>query len=162
MQSNQVFPPETFLRGAYLLSTDPEKIDVDMVHQFLAYESYWAKGIAKHTVERFIRHSLCFGVYDCARQDEEQIGFARVVTDYSRFAYLADLFILANYRAQGLGKWLVSCILAHEELQGLRKWMLHTKDAHGLYERFGFQLNPDPDIFLAYQPQQMRQQLPNK
>jgi len=149
----QIFTPQTFLRGEFLISSDADRIDVDMVHRFLTQESYWARGIAKHTVERSLRHSLCFGVYDCAGPKEEQIGFARVISDFSRIAYLADVFILASYRRQGLGKWLISCILAHAELQGLGRWMLHTKDARSLYERFGFQLNPDPETYLSYRPQ---------
>ncbi len=153
MLSSQTFAPQIFRRDDFLISTDKGKIDVDLVYQFLAYESYWAEGIAKKVVERSLRHSLCFGVYDCSESDEIQIGFARVISDFTSFAYMSDVFILTSYRGQGLGKWLISCILAHEELQGLRKWMLNTKDAHGLYERFGFRLNTEPDTYLVYRPQ---------
>jgi GNAT superfamily N-acetyltransferase len=153
MLESQTFPPQIFYRDDFLISTDPRKIDVDMVHHYLAYESYWAPGIARQSVKRALRYSLCFGVYDCSGTDEIQIGFARVITDFSSFAYLADVFILSRHRCQGLGKWLISCILAHTELQGLRKWMLNTKDAHGLYERFGFLQNPEPDTYMAYRPQ---------
>ena len=117
-------------------------------------ESYWAEGISRELVERSFRYSLCFGVYDCSGPDEVQFGFARVISDYSKFAYLADLFILSSYRGQGLGKWLVSCILSHTELHGLHKWMLNTKDAHALYERFEFRLNAEPNTYMVYRPRQ--------
>lgn len=153
MLNSQTFPPQMFRRDDFLISTEPGKIDVDMVHHYLAHESYWAPGIARQSVKRALRYSLCFGVYDCSGTDDIQIGFARVITDYSSFAYLADVFILSRHRRQGLGKWLISCILAHTELQGLRKWMLNTKDAHDLYERFGFLQNPEPDTYMVYRPQ---------
>lgn len=153
MLDSQTFAPQTFHRDDFLVSTDKRKIDVDLVYHFLAYESYWANGIAREIVERSMRYSLCFGVYDCSTSAERQIGFARVISDYTSFAYLSDVFILAGDRGQGLGKWLISCILAHPELQGLRKWMLNTKDAHELYERFGFRLNAEPDTYLVYRPQ---------
>ena len=151
MPNSEAFAPQIFRRDDFLISTEPDRIDVDMVHRYLANESYWARGIERRKVDRAIRYSLCFGVYDCSETAEAQIGFARVVTDFSRFAYLADLFILAHYRGQGLGKWLISCILAHNELQDMIKWMLNTKDAHELYERFGFQLNHELKTYMVFQ-----------
>ena len=119
--------------GRFLISTDRSKLDVDVVHKFLA-RSYWAEGIPRETVERSIENSLCFGVYDNARQ----IGFARVISDFATYAYVADVFILEQYRERGLGKELMASIMAHPDLQGLRRWSLGTRDAQGLYAQFGF------------------------
>ena len=163
----QDFPLQLFVRGDFLISSDPDKIDVAMVHHYLACESYWASGIIEETVERFLRYSLCYGVYDRAtvaqgalfgqrhhaKVSDIQIGFARVISDFTTFAYLADVFILPSYRGQGLGKWLVSCILANDELKELRKWTLNTIDAHGLYRRFGFQVSANPQTHMTYRPQ---------
>jgi GNAT superfamily N-acetyltransferase len=149
----QDFPLQIFTRGDYLISSDPDKIDIDMVHHYLANEAYWVSDITREMVERFVRYSLCYGVYDHAGASSTQIGFARVISDFTTFAYLADVFILSSYRGQGLGKWLVSCILNHNELKNLRKWTLNTKDAHGLYRRFGFQVSPDPQTHMTYHPQ---------
>ncbi len=121
-----------------------EDLDMDMIHEFLCEESYWARHIPRVTVEKSVNHSLCFGLYHAT----EQIGFARVISDYATFAYLADVFVVSNYRGKGLGKWLISCILAHPELQGLRRWMLATLDAHGLYEQNGFVALRKPEWFL--------------
>jgi N-acetylglutamate synthase-like GNAT family acetyltransferase len=119
--------------GRFLISTDRSKLDVDVIHRFLA-RSYWAEGIPRETVMRSIENSLCFGVYDNARQ----IGFARVISDFATYAYVADVFILEPYRERGLGKELMASIMAHPDLQGLRRWSLGTRDAHGLYAQFGF------------------------
>jgi GNAT superfamily N-acetyltransferase len=118
----------------YFISTDVSKLNVDLIYRYLSEESYWAKGIPKDVVEKSIANSLCFGVY-C---EDQQIGFARLVTDKATFAYLADVFILPGYRRQGLSKFLMQTIHAHPELQNLRRWWLGTKDAHGLYEHFGW------------------------
>ena len=119
--------------GRFLISTDRSKLDIDAIHRFLAL-SYWAAGIPRETVARSIENSLCFGVYDNARQ----IGFARVISDFATYAYVADVFILEPYRERGLGKELMASIMAHPELQGLRRWSLGTRDAQGLYAQFGF------------------------
>ena len=121
-------------KAGYFVSTDETLLDIDVIHSFLSKESYWAMNIPREVVERSIPNSMCFGVY----QGEEQIGFARVVTDKATFAYLADVFIIEEYRGKGLSKWLIEVIHAHPELQGLRRWLLGTKDAHGLYEQFGW------------------------
>src|SRR5215218_2074123 len=121
-------------RGDYLISTDPSRLDRDAIHTFLSEEAYWSPGVAREVVERSIEHSLNFGVF---RRDE-QVGFARVVTDYATFAWLADVFVVEAHRGQGLGKWLVGTVASHRELRCLRRWMIATADAHGLYERFGF------------------------
>ena len=120
-------------RGEYLITTDPARVDLAVVHGFLS-ESYWAKGIPLETVRRAVEHSLNFSVYDGARQ----VGFARVITDYATFAYLGDVFVLETHRGRGLSRWLMEVIVAHPELQGFRRWVLLTRDAHGLYQQFGF------------------------
>ncbi len=119
-------------KGDFLLSDDKRQLDIDMIYHFLT-NSYWAKGIARDTVEKSIQHSLCFGVYKL----EQQVGFARVISDQATFAYLADVFIVESARGNGLAKWMVMNIKAHPELQGLRRWMLATKDAHQLYAQYG-------------------------
>lgn len=120
-------------KDEYLVSSDRSKIDIDTVHHYLC-QSYWAEGIPAEVVKRSIENSLCFGVY----KQEKQIGFARVVTDFATFAYLADVFILEEERGKGLSKWLMEIILGFPQLQGLRRFILATRDAHGLYEQFGF------------------------
>jgi GNAT superfamily N-acetyltransferase len=121
-------------RGEFLISTDPRRLDVQRVHRFLT-DCYWAKGIPLAVVERSIRHALCFGIYDGSGA---QVGFARVVSDFSTIAYLGDVFILESHRGRGLGKWMMECILEHPALEGMRRWILVTRDAHGFYEHFGF------------------------
>ena len=130
-------------RNGYRVSTDPSKLDLGVVHGYLT-ESYWAAGVPEEVVRRSVENSLCFGVY----RDEEQVGFARVVTDRATFAYLADVFVLEAHRGQGLGKWLVEVILSHPDLQGLRRWMLATRDAHDLYRRYAFTELARPAIFM--------------
>ena len=129
------------------ISTDKAWLDVPMIHRFLSQEAYWCKNIPLETVQRSIDGSLCFGVY----LDNQQVGFARVITDYATFAYLADAFILPEQRGKGLSKQLVAYIMAYPSLQGLRRWMLITLDAHGLYEQFGFRPtteNPQNTMFI--------------
>jgi GNAT superfamily N-acetyltransferase len=121
-------------RGEYTISTDRGRLDVAAIHRYISGESYWGKGRPVEVVRRAIENSLPFGVY----RGEELVGFARVVTDYATFAWLADVFVFEAHRGRGLSKWLMEVILAHPELQGFRRWVLATKDAHGLYRRFGF------------------------
>jgi GNAT superfamily N-acetyltransferase len=130
-------------RGAYTISTDNNRLDLLLIHNFLT-QSYWAEGIPFETVKRSIDHSLSFGLY----RDEQQVGFARLVTDYATFAYLADVFILEPFRGQGLSKWLLKVVMAHPELQGFRRWILGTKDAHGLYQQYGFTGLKWPERFM--------------
>jgi GNAT superfamily N-acetyltransferase len=131
-------------RGAYFLSTDRRLLDVGFIHRFLSEESYWAPGIPREVVERSIAHSLCFGLF----HESQQVGFARMVTDRATFAWLGDVFVIDAHRGQGLGKWMIEALLTHPDLQGLRRCMLGTRDAHGLYERFGFTPPADPSRFL--------------
>ena len=126
-------------KQGYLISADPSKLDIAVIHQYLSRESYWAKNIPLQTVERSIANSFCFGVY----YHDVQIGFARLVTDKATFAYLADVFVLPEHRGKGLSKWLIETIHAHPDVQGLRRWMLGTKDAHGLYAQFGWKPIPE-------------------
>ena len=118
----------------YEISTDKKRLDLVVIHDFLANESYWAKGIPLEVMKKSIDNSLCFGVYRQGRQ----VGFARVVTDYATTAYVGDVFILEAFRGRGLGKRLIKTIVNHPELEGLRLWFLGTKDAHELYRKFGF------------------------
>ncbi len=130
-------------KNDYLISTDKSKIDVNAVHHFLS-RSYWAEGIPIETVKRSITNSLCFGVY----HNEETVGFARVISDFATFAYLADVFILPQERGKGLSKWLMRVIIDHPQLQGLRRFTLATKDAHKLYAQFGFTLFDKPERWM--------------
>lgn len=140
-------------RGSSLISTDPALLDLDVIHGFLS-TCYWSPGIPRATVERAISHSLCFGLYDTSRHRADaaarpaQIGFARVITDLATYAYLCDVFILDASRGNGLGTWLIESVLTHPDLQGLRRFTLLTRDAHGLYERFGFKPMPDPTRYM--------------
>ena len=126
-------------RDGLTVSTDPSRLDVDAIHAFLT-TSYWAEGIPRETVARSLRGSLCFGLYDGNRQ----IGLARVITDGATFAYLCDVYVLLEYRGQGLGKWLMECVMTHPDLQGLRRFHLVTLDAQELYRPFGFVEVQDP------------------
>lgn len=120
--------------GEFIISTDRNRLQIDRIHQFLTEESYWARERSRQQTETAIKNSLPFGVY----KGENLIGFARVVTDYATFAYLGDVFITEKYRGRGLSKWLMETIINHPDLQGFRRWILATKDAHALYEKFGF------------------------
>lgn len=121
-------------REEFMISTDPALLNVDVIHGYLSNQSYWAQNIPKEVVQKSITNSLCFGLYFKGKQ----VGFARLVTDKATFAYLADVFILKEHQGKGLSKWLMEIIQSHPELQGLRRWMLGTRDAHGLYEQFGW------------------------
>jgi GNAT superfamily N-acetyltransferase len=130
-------------RAGFTVTTDPNRLDEGLIHGFLS-QSYWAEGIPREVVARSIRNSLCFGVL----QGAQQVGFARVITDYATFAYLADVFTLEQYRGRGLAKFLLECITKHPELQGLRRWALATWDAHSLYAQFGFTPLAKPQNFM--------------
>ena len=135
--------PTTWRRGEYEISTDPDRIDLDLVHGWLA-GSYWAAGIPRETVARSIAGSLCFGIYRGARQ----VGFGRVVSDRATFAWLADVFVPEEERGRGLAGWLMECVLAHPDLQGLRRFLLATRDAHALYAKHGFKPLAAPERFM--------------
>ncbi len=131
------------MKTEILISTDRNKLDIAYIHQQLA-ASYWSLNIPYKTVEKKLKHSLCFGVY----QDAKQIGFARVITDYTTFAYLADVFIDEKHRGLGYSKKLMNEIVNYPELQALRRWLLATSDAHKLYEQFGFKALAKPEIMM--------------
>ena len=147
----QVANPDAIVenrRGEFLISTNRARLDLDVIHHFLT-NCYWAKGIPREVVARSIEHSLCFGVYDGEGSNSRlakearhgapvQVGFARVVSDFATVAYLGDVFVLESHRGHGLSKWMMECITQHPALQGLRRWILLTRDAHGLYQQFGF------------------------
>jgi len=125
---------DTWHRDTYSISTDRARLNLDLIHQYLCNETYWASGRSREVVERSIQNSLPFGIY----KEDEQVGFGRVVTDYATFAWIADVFVLPEHRGRGLSKWMMEIMLAHPDLQGFRRWVLSTKDAHGVYEKFGF------------------------
>lgn len=118
----------------YSVSTDRSRLDFELIYRFLSEESYWAKNIPRHVVQRSIDNALCFGVYE----GEQQVAFARVVSDFAVFAYIGDVFVVPDHRGRGVSKLLMQAIRAHPDLQGLRRWHLLTEDAHGLYRQFGF------------------------
>jgi len=138
-------------RGDYEISTDPARLDLDLTHRFLSEQAYWSPGVRRDVVERAIAGSIVFGIY----RDGSQVGMARVVSDKATFAWLCDVFVVAEERGNGLGKWLMECVKSHPDLQGLRRWLLATSDAHGLYAQFGFApVDPgrfmeirDPDVY---------------
>ena len=134
-------------RGEFIISTDPARLDLTLIHGFLT-NCYWAKGIPRATVQRSIEHSLCFGIYHEEAGKVAQAGFARVISDFATVAYLGDVFVLEAYRGHGLSKWMMECITQHPSLQGLRRWILLTRDAHGLYSKFGFTPIKSPDRYM--------------
>jgi GNAT superfamily N-acetyltransferase len=123
-------------RGEFIISTDPARLDLELIHAFLSASSYWARGRPSEVIKRSIEHSLTFGIY--TGEQRQQVGFARVITDYATFAWMADVFVLEEFRGRGLATWLVEVILRHPDLQGFRRWLLATRDAHDFYRRFGF------------------------
>jgi GNAT superfamily N-acetyltransferase len=135
--------PMHWSRDTFSVTCDPAKLDRQMIAKFLS-SSYWANGIPPATVEKSLQNSLCFGLMERDRQ----VGFARVITDHATIAYLGDVFVLPEHRGKGLSKWLMECVMSHPDLQGLRRWMLATRDAHGLYERFGFTALKKPEVFM--------------
>jgi ribosomal protein S18 acetylase RimI-like enzyme len=130
-------------KEGFVISDDPARLDMDAICDFLS-RSYWADKRPRDVIERSIRHSLNFGMYD----GDKQIGFTRVVTDQAVFAYICDVFVHEEYRGQALGKWMMEIVMAHPELQGLRRWCLVTRDAHGLYSQFGFVELYDPSRWM--------------
>jgi GNAT superfamily N-acetyltransferase len=148
-------------QSEYTISTDKSRLDVDLIHGFLT-RCYWAKGIPRDLVERSIENALCFGVF----HRNEQVGFARVITDQATYAYIGDVFIVESHRRRGLAKLLMQATMEHAQLQGLRRWSLATRDAHALYEHFGFtplakahryMERYDPDVYKRYLSNRSRQ-----
>jgi GNAT superfamily N-acetyltransferase len=131
-------------QGEFTISTDPLRLDLNVIHSFLSTESYWARNIPYETVTRAANNSLNFGIY----HHHQQIGYARVITDFATIAYLGDVFIISDFRGRGLSKWLVETVVNHTELQGLRRWILLTGDAHTLYRKFGWKELAHPERWM--------------
>lgn len=125
-------------QNGFELSSDKSRLDIESIHHFLSQQSYWAKGIPKYIVSKSIQHAFCIGVY----KENKQAAFARVVTDYATFAYICDVFVLEEFRGQGLSKWMMEEIMNYHEFHQIRRWSLATRDAHDLYKKFGFR---EPD-----------------
>ncbi|MGB5005663.1 MAG: GNAT family N-acetyltransferase [Ferruginibacter sp.] len=155
------------LQNEFIISTDKSKLDIEMIHGYLSGSSYWAKHIPFDTVKKSIAGSCCFGLYVAKNRSTEdpllpgeypsgfygqQVGFAGVITDHATFAYIADVFIIDEFRGNGLAKMLMETIMKHPDLQGLRRWFLATKDAHGLYTKYGFTILDKPERFMGLKP----------
>lgn len=136
-------------QNEFVISTDKSKLNVAVIHNYLCNESYWAKNIPIEIVKRSIEGSCCFGLFVKENSILQQVGFARVVSDCATFGYLADVFIVDAYRGKGLSKWLMETIMSCPDLQGLRRWLLGTKDAHGLYKKFGFSALDKPERIMG-------------
>jgi GNAT superfamily N-acetyltransferase len=143
----------TWQHGDYEISTDRSRLNLELIYDFLSNHSYWATSRAREVVARSIQNSLPFGIY----KGNDQVGFARIVTDYATFAWVADVFVLPEHRGRGLSKWLMEVIISHPELQGFRRWVLSTKDAHGLYERFGFMKLYRPERWMERPDPKMKE-----
>ena len=128
----------------FLITTDRSKVDLELVHRFLSTESYWSKNIPLETVKGCVENSLCFSVF----RNDNQVAFARIISDFHSFAYLADVFVVKEFRGLEISKWMMDFIMRHPNLQGLRRFCLGTHDAHSLYEKFGFQLIAKPEFFM--------------
>jgi ribosomal protein S18 acetylase RimI-like enzyme len=133
------------MMDGYFISTDKTKLDIAVIHDFISNRSYWGKGRTIEAVQRTIENSLCFGIYD---GDEHLVGFARVVTDYTIFAHVMDVFVHEDHRGRGLGKMLMDFMVNYPDLEPLRFWRLDTDDAHGLYRKFGFQEPKFPEKLM--------------
>lgn len=146
MKTNPILSPPHFevANGDFLVSTDPNRLDFEFIHQYLAAESYWSQGISIEVVQKAAQGSLCFAIY----HEHRQIAYARVISDGATYGYIADVFVRKTYQGQGLGQWLMTCIFNHPQLQGFRRWSLATQDAHGLYEKFGFTALQKPDVYM--------------
>ena len=134
-------------REKFCISTDRARLDIAAMHSYLS-RAYWSEGIPIETIRKAVEGSLCFGLFDGSRQ----IGLARVITDKATFAYLCDVYVLEEYRGQGLGKWLMEAVRSHPDLQNLRRFILLTRDAHGLYEKFGFTPPKNPTRYMEIAP----------
>ena len=138
-------------KDGFTLSTNKEYLDSNVIHHFLSVDAYWSKGISMEKVLKSIeKSSICFGMYEGnpEKGEAKQIGFVRAVTDFVRFAWIMDVFVLPEYRGRGLSKWMMETMIEQSEIKDVRKMMLCTYDAHGLYEQYGFQTLDDPEIFM--------------
>jgi N-acetylglutamate synthase-like GNAT family acetyltransferase len=128
----------------YFISTDKTLLDIHLIHDFLSNHSYWAKGISRKRVEKAMQNALCFGVFE----EKNQVGYARVITDYTTFGWICDVFIVENHRGQGLSKALIQTITEHPDMKILKRLLLATADAHGLYAQYGFNLLEKPERWM--------------
>ena len=135
---------QTFTRGAFQITTDPARLDLDAIHDYLSNHAYWSLGRSRETMQRALANSLAFGLF----HDQQQIGLARVISDFATYAYLCDVYILDQYRGQGLGTWLIDCVLKHPDLRDIVKFSLVTRDAQALYRKFGFAEVTDPRRYM--------------
>ena len=133
-----------FYKDGFCISTEKARLDLKAIHHFLSTQAYWSLNIPFCRVEEAVEHSLNFGLYF----KEQQIGFARVISDFSCIAYVGDVYVLPEFRGKGLSKWLMQTIMAYPELQGLRRWILSTADAHGLYKQFGWEPVAYPERWM--------------
>lgn len=131
-------------RDEFVISTDRERLDTDAIHRFLVEDSYWARERTFEQTLAAIENSICFGVY----LERRQVGFARVVSDRATFAYVGDVYVIEEFRGRGLSKWLMETVIEHPDLQNLRRWILATRDAHALYEKFGFHELVHPERWM--------------
>lgn len=120
-------------QGKFSILTDRKQLNINFIHDYLCNQSYWAQGRSREVVEKSIRNSLCFGVFE----GERQVGFARIVSDYITFAWLCDVFIAKSHRGQGLGKWLIKSVISHPDVESVKFILLATSDAHELYRKYG-------------------------
>jgi len=135
-----------YIRGEYRITTDRDKQDIVVIHDFLSNHSHWSRGIPIETVRKSIDNSLNFGLF----HQDKQVGYARLITDYATIAYLGDVFVLPEYRGYGLSKWLMEVVMSHPDLEGLRRWVLLTSDAHGLYEKTGWKRIAQPERYMEW------------
>lgn len=142
--TKSIMNDKVFLTKGYIISNDKNLIDFDKLYQYLAFDSYWGKGITADRLKKAIENSMCFVIL----KQDQLAGFARVVTDKATFAYICDVFVLDQHRRLGLSKWLMQSIIQHQELKGLRRWSLATADAHGLYKQFGFVPLSKPESWM--------------
>ncbi len=137
---------DKWTRAGYTVTTDRKDLQIDSILDYLVDHSYWAKNRTPEQMAKIIENSLCFGLY----KNDKQIGFARVVTDYATFAYLGDVYVLGKFQGNGLGKWLMDLVMSHPDLQGFRRWVLATRDAHALYEKYGFTDLKHPERWMEF------------
>lgn len=135
-------------RSEFSITTDVRKLDFEVIHTYLSETAYWSRGISRSAVEKSARNSLCFGLFHAQRQ----IGFARMITDYTTFAYLSDVFVLPDFQGKGLGTWFMACVMSHPDLSTMRRLMLVTGDAQKLYEKFGFSVVANPEQIMEKRP----------
>jgi GNAT superfamily N-acetyltransferase len=133
-----------YQNGDYSITTDRNKLDLPVIHDMLSNQAYWSKGISIDIVKKSIDNSLNFGLF----HRDQQVGFARVISDYATIAYLGDVFIYPEHRGKGLSKWMMDIIMTYPDLQGLRRWILLTSDAHGLYEQYGWKRPAKPELYM--------------